>query len=120
MSHNSRFKPGPTLAACAAMGVTHLRIVCLRSDCGRVQEIELHKVMRVILSPDRVAVNQIPWQCKCRSINIRVETVIPKEVETPLPLFPIEQVRPRPRRTGGARTVIVVRIDGGPPPKRFA
>lgn len=100
MSHNSRFRPGPTLDECEKQGMTHLRLVCHGWDCTRRDVvIEVGKIR----ARRDVPVNHIRWRCEranggCGGINITVEAIKPKPEEIPHPIFDVKQMKPRPRR----------------------
>lgn len=95
MSHNSRYKAGPTLAQCRKAGVTHLELQCLNSRCRNLRRLELHDVR----ARDDVPVNEVRWVCSgCRGINISVSTVRPGAIVTPEPIFDTSNVIPSPRR----------------------
>lgn len=97
MSHNSRFKPGPTLKECREQGVTHIEVQCLTSRCRRLTRFEIDNIR----ARDDVPVNHIRFVCSgCRQINISVEAIRPAPVETAHPIFDTSKVKPKERRLG--------------------
>ena len=93
--YTHRVKPGPTLDACEAQGATHLELHCRAVSCGHRARLEIG----AIKGPRNTPVNLMNWRCsECRSINISVGLVMPKELVIPAPAFDMKSVRPKARR----------------------
>jgi hypothetical protein len=99
MSHNNRYKPGPTLEECEKQGVTHLRLHCNGVNCGREVLLDLYRIR----ARKNVPVNYIRWRCDptsggCGGFNISVSAVKPAPEEIPHPIFDLKKVKVKPRR----------------------
>jgi hypothetical protein len=101
MGHNSKDKPGPTIAECEQLKITHLRVKCKHIDCRHEDVV----AVATIKARRDVPVTEMRWRCDKRKggcgrvKQMHISAIFePPKVDSPHPIFVLSDVKAKPRR----------------------